>query len=840
MAKNNREEKPLNHLEIEKIIDVELNSEMKRAYIDYSMSVIVGRALPDVRDGLKPVHRRILYTMYEDGLTPDKAFRKSATTVGDVLGRYHPHGDSSVYDAMVRLAQSFSLRYPMVDGHGNFGSVDGDPAAAYRYTEARLSKIAMEMLADIEKETVDFQPNFDGYHQEPSVLPSRIPSLLVNGSNGIAVGMTTNIPPHNLSEVIDATIEVIDNPEATLADLMEHIKGPDFPTAGVIMGMAGIRAAYSTGKGHLKVRAKTEIEEFDNGRFRIIATELPYMVNKARLIEHIADLVKNKVIEGITHIQDESSREGIRVVIELSRNANPQVVLNMLFKHTQMQSTFGVILLALVDNKPKTLSLRDILDQYIMFQKDVIRRRTAFELKKAEARAHILEGLRIALDHIDEIIRIIRTSYNDAKQRLMETFGMSDIQAQAVLDMRLARLQGLEREKIDNEYNELMKKIAFCKEVLQSDELVAGILKDELTIIKEKYGDARRTEIVPVDDEIDIEDLIPVEDCAYTLTHRGYIKRMPISTYRSQNRGGRGVSGMKQKEEDFVKTMFTASSHDWLLFFTTRGRMYRMKGYQVPESSRTSVGMNIVNLIAFEPDEKVTAMLSIKEFDDEHYLVMATRAGIVKRIALSRVDSSRKAGVRAIGLDDDDELISVMLAAEDSEVFLATRRGMAIKFRASDIRATGRDAGGVYGIDLAEGDYLIGAEVICEGKDVLTVTEKGYGKRTEAEEYRLQNRYGKGIMNYNISEKTGEIASVIMVDDTNDAMIISDDGVIIRMPAKTISTFGRVTRGVILMRVGEDVKVISVAAAPHEEENGEGVVENTETIDNATETSSEE
>ncbi len=821
MAKNNREEKPLNHLEIEKIIDVELNSELKRAYIDYSMSVIVGRALPDVRDGLKPVHRRILYTMYEDGLTPDKAFRKSATTVGDVLGRYHPHGDSSVYDAMVRLAQSFSLRYPMVDGHGNFGSVDGDPAAAYRYTEARLSKIAMEMLADIEKETVDFQPNFDGYHQEPSVLPSRIPSLLVNGSNGIAVGMTTNIPPHNLCEVIDATIEVIDNPEATLADLMEHIKGPDFPTAGVIMGMAGIRAAYSTGKGHLKVRAKTEIEEFDNGRFRIVATELPYMVNKARLIEHIADLVKNKVIEGITHIQDESSREGIRVVIELSRNANPQVVLNMLFKHTQMQSTFGVILLALVDNKPKTLSLRDILDQYIMFQKDVIRRRTAFELKKAEARAHILEGLRIALDHIDEIIKIIRTSYNDAKQRLMDTFNMSDIQAQAVLDMRLARLQGLEREKIDNEYNELMKKIAFCKEVLQSDALVAGILKDELTVIKEKYGDARRTEIVPVDDEIDIEDLIPVEDCAYTLTHRGYIKRMPISTYRSQNRGGRGVSGMKQKEEDFVKTMFTASSHDWLLFFTTRGRMYRMKGYQVPESSRTAVGMNIVNLIAFEPDEKVTAMLSIKEFDDEHYLVMATRAGIVKRIALSRVDSSRKAGVRAIGLDDDDELISVMLAAENSEIFLATRRGMAIKFRASDIRATGRDAGGVYGMDISEDDYIIGAEVICEGKDVLTVTERGFGKRTAAEEYRLQNRYGKGIMNYNISDKTGEIASVIMVDDTNDAMIISDDGVIIRMPAKTISTIGRVTRGVILMRLADDVKVISVAAAPHEEESEE-------------------
>ncbi len=826
MSKVKREEKPLNHLEIEKIVDVELNSEMKRAYIDYSMSVIVGRALPDVRDGLKPVHRRILYTMYEDGLTPDKAHRKSATTVGDVLGRYHPHGDSSVYDAMVRMAQPFSLRYPMVDGHGNFGSVDGDPAAAYRYTEARLSKIALEMLADIDKETVDFQPNFDGYHQEPVVLPSRIPSLLVNGSNGIAVGMTTNIPPHNLAEVIDAAIEVIDNPEATLADLMEHVKGPDFPTAGVIMGMAGIRSAYATGKGHLKVRAKTEIEEFDNGRYRIVATELPYMVNKARLIEHIAELVKNKTIEGITHIQDESNREGIRVVIELSRTANPQVVLNMLFKHTQMQSTFGVILLALVDNKPKTLSLRDILDQYIMFQKDVIRRRTAFELKKAEDRAHILEGLRIALDHIDEVIKTIRESYNDAKTRLMERFGLSEIQAQAILDMRLARLQGLEREKIDAEYDELMKKIAFCKEVLASDELVAKVLKEELIAIRDKYGDARRTEIVPIDDEIDIEDLIPVEDCAYTLTHRGYIKRMPVSTYRSQNRGGRGVSAMKQKEEDFVNTMFTASSHDWVLFFTTRGRMYRMKGYQVPESSRTAVGMNIVNLIAFEPDEKVTAMLSIKEFDDEHYLVMATKNGVVKRIALSRVDSSRKAGVRAIGLDDDDELISVMLADESSEVFLATRRGMAIKFKAADIRATGREAGGVYGIDLADGDYLIGAEVVESGKDILTVTEKGFGKRTAAEEYRLQNRYGKGIMNYNISDKTGEIASVIMVDDNDDAMIISDDGVIIRMPARDISCLGRVTKGVILMRIGEDVKVISVAAAPHEEE--EEVSEETE------------
>ncbi len=716
----------------------------------------------------------------------------------------------------------------MVDGQGNFAWVDGDPAAAYRYTEARLSKIAMEMLADIDKETVDFVPNFDGYHEEPSVLPSRIPSLLVNGSNGIAVGMTTNIPPHNLSEVIDATIEVIDNPEATLADLMEHIKGPDFPTAGVIMGMAGIRAAYATGKGHIKVRAKTEIEEFDNGRYRIVATELPYMVNKARLIEHIAELVKNKVIEGITNIQDESSREGMRVVIELSRAANPQVVLNSLFKHTQMQSTFGVILLALVDNKPRTLSLRDILDQYINFQKEVIRRRTAYELKKAEARAHILEGLRIALDHIDEIIKIIRTSYDNAKTRLMETFAMSDIQAQAVLDMRLARLQGLEREKIDAEYDELMKKIAYCKEVLESDALVAGILKDELTVIKEKYGDGRRTEICPVDDEIDIEDLIPVEDCAYTLTHRGYIKRMPVSTYRSQNRGGRGVSAMKQKEEDFVETMFTASSHDWMLFFTTRGRMYRLKGFQIPESSRTAVGMNIVNLIAFEPDEKVTAMLSIKEFDDEHFLVMATKNGIVKRIALSRVDSTRKAGVRAIGLDEDDELISVMLTDEESELMLATRKGMAIRFKASDIRATGREAGGVYGMDLRDGDYLIGAAAVCEGKDILTVTEKGLGKRTPVSEYRLQSRYGKGIMNYNISDKTGEIASVIMVDDSEDVMIISNDGIIIRLPARDISCLGRVTRGVILMRVADDVNVISVAAAPHEEEEEEAAEEITE------------
>ncbi len=823
MSKIKREEKPLNHLDIEKIVDVELNSEMKRAYIDYSMSVIVGRALPDVRDGLKPVHRRILYTMYEDGLTPDKAHRKSATTVGDVLGRYHPHGDSSVYDAMVRMAQPFSLRYPMVDGHGNFGSVDGDPAAAYRYTEARLSKIALEMLADIDKETVDFQANFDGYHQEPVVLPSRIPSLLVNGSNGIAVGMTTNIPPHNLSEVINAVIEVIDNPEATLADLMEHIKGPDFPTAGVIMGMAGIRAAYATGKGHIKVRAKTEIEEFDNGRFRIVATELPYMVNKARLIEHIAELVKNKTIEGITHIQDESNREGIRVVIELSRAANPQVVLNMLFKHTQMQSTFGVILLALVDNKPKTLSLREILDQYIMFQKDVIKRRTAFELKKAEARAHILEGLRIALDHIDEVIKTIRESYNDAKARLMERFGLSEIQAQAILDMRLARLQGLEREKIDAEYDELMAKIKYYKEVLASEALVESILKEELVAIRDKFGDDRKTEITLIDDEIDIEDLIPVEDCAYTLTHFGYIKRMPVSTYRSQHRGGRGVSAMTRREEDFVETLFTASSHDNILFFSNRGRMYRLKGFNIPESSRTAKGMNVINILPLEQGEKVTAMIPIKEFEEGKFLVMATREGVVKRISLSRVDTARKAGIKAITIGEDDELISVMLTDGSSELMLATHGGMAIRFSENDIRPTGRDAAGVYGIDLSEGDFVVGAAPIKDGEDILTVTENGFGKRTKTDEYRRQSRYGKGILNYNITDKTGAVAGIIMVSDNDDAMIISNDGVIIRMPAKDISSYGRVTQGVILMRLSDEVKVIAVASAEHEdEEEAEG------------------
>ena len=808
----------LNHLEIEKVVNVDLKKQMERAYIDYAMSVIVSRALPDVRDGLKPVHRRILYTMYEDNLLPDKAYRKSATTVGDVLGRYHPHGDASVYDAMVRLAQYFSLRYPLIDGQGNFGSVDGDPPAAYRYTEARMSKIAVEMLRDIEKETIDYAPNYDGRYNEPSVLPSRFPNLLVNGSSGIAVGMTTNIPPHNLGEVIDAIIEVIDNPECDLNDLMEHIKGPDFPTAGIIMGKVGIRAAYATGKGRVKVRARAEIEEHGNGRFRIAVTEIPYIVNKARLIESIADLVKDKRIEGISDLRDESDRSGMRIVIELKKDANAQVVLNQLYKHTQMQTTFAIILLALVDNKPKTLSLREILDHYIAFQKQVILRRTEFDLKKAQARAHILEGLRIALDHIDEIIRIIRSSYNDAKQKLMDAFELSEIQAQAILDMRLARLQGLEREKIDAEYEELMKKIAYFTEILGSEELVYQILKDELLELRRKYSDERKTEIVPVDDEIDIEDLIPVEDCAYTLTHFGYIKRLPASTYRAQRRGGRGVSAMTTREEDFVETLYVASSHDNILFFTNKGRLYRLKGYQIPESSRTAKGMNIVNLLPLESEEKVTAMIPIAAFEEGKFLVMATRNGIVKRISLTRLESARRAGIRALTIGEGDELISVMLTDNEKQLMLATHDGMAIRFSETDIRPTGRDSAGVYGIDLAEGDYLIGAVVAEPGKSLLTVTENGYGKRTDVEEYRLQSRYGKGILNYNITEKTGKVAGIQMVDDTVDVMMISDDGVIIRMAAEDISMYSRVTQGVILMRLDDSVHVISVASTEKEDE----------------------
>ena len=811
----------LNHLEIESIVDVDLKKEMEQAYIDYAMSVIVGRALPDVRDGLKPVHRRILYTMYEDNLTPDRPYRKSATTVGDVLGRYHPHGDASVYDAMVRMAQYFSLRYPLIDGQGNFGSVDGDPPAAYRYTEARMAKLAVEMLTDIEKETVNFIPNYDGSSKEPEVLPSRFPCLLVNGSSGIAVGMTTNIPPHNLGEVIDAVVTVLENPECDLNNLMEHIKGPDFPTAGIIMGKAGIRAAYSTGRGHIKVRARAEIEEHGNGRYRIAVTELPYVVNKARLVESIADLVKDKRIEGISDLRDESDRTGMRMVVELKRDANPQVVLNQLYKHTQMQTTFAIILLALVDNKPKTMCLREILDHYIVFQKEVIRRRTEFDRKKALARAHILEGLRIALDHIDEIIRIIRSAYNDAKSRLMEAFNLSELQAQAILDMRLARLQGLEREKIDAEYDELMKKIAYYNEILASDSMVESVLKEELLELRRKFADDRRTEIASVDDEIDIEDLIPVEECVYTLTHFGYIKRLPTTTYRTQHRGGKGISAMTTREEDFVETLFVASSHDTVLFFTNTGRLYRVRGFQIPESSRTAKGMNIVNLLPLEAGEKVTAMIPVTSFEEGKFLVMATRLGVVKRISLTRLDTARKAGIRAVTIGEGDELISVMQTDGTQEIMLATHGGMAIRFAESDIRPTGRDAAGVYGIDLADEDYVVGAGVVEPEKTVLTVTENGYGKRTAMEEYRLQSRYGKGILNYHVTEKTGQIAGIQMVDDSGDVMMISDDGTIIRMPADTISQYGRVTQGVILMRLADDVHVISIAGAEKEEEEEE-------------------
>lgn len=808
----------MNHLDIENIVNVDLEREMKKAYIDYSMSVIVGRALPDVRDGLKPVHRRILYTMYESNLTPDKPYRKSVTTVGDVLGRYHPHGDASVYDALVRMAQYFSLRYPLIDGQGNYGSIDGDPPAAYRYTEARMSKIAVEMLTDIEKETIDFTPNFDGHREEPSVLPAKIPALLVNGSSGIAVGMTTNIPPHNLGEVIDAIVEVIDNPECELADLMEHIKGPDFPTGGIIMGKVGIRAAYATGRGRLKVRAKAEIEENEKGRHRIVVTEIPYMTNKARLIENIADLVKDKRIEGISDLRDESDRDGMSIVIELKRDANPQVILNQLYKMTQMQTTFSVIMLALVNNKPRTLSLREVLDHYITFQKEVVRRRTIFDLKKAKARIHILEGLRIALDNIDEIIKTIRSSYNDARARLMERFELSEIQAQAILDMRLARLQGLEREKIDAEFQELMEKIKYYNEILESEELVCEIVKTELLEIKRKYGDARKTEIVPVDNEIDIEDLIPDEECVYTMTHFGYIKRLPSNTYHTQRRGGKGISAMSTREEDFVETLFVASSHDHILFFTNKGRLYRMKGYFIPESSRTAKGTNIINIIQVEPNEKVTAMIPVSDFEEGKYLVMATQRGIVKRIELTRLQSARKAGIRAVTLAEDDDLISVMLTDGSKQIMLATRNGIAIKFSETDIRPTGRESAGVFGIHLSDADYVVGAATVEPEKTILTVTENGFGKRTETDEYRLQSRYGKGILNYNINEKTGCVAGILMVDEDDDVMLISDDGTIIRMDAQDISKYGRVTRGVILMRLAEGVKVISIASSVKDEQ----------------------
>ena len=811
------------------IVTSELVHEMKTSYMEYAMSVIVGRALPDVRDGLKPVHRRILYAMYEDNLTADKPFKKSATCVGDVLGRYHPHGDASVYDALVRLAQDFSMRYMLVDGHGNFGSVDGDPPAAYRYTEARLSKLSNEMLRDLEKDTVDWDPNFDESRKEPRVLPSRFPNLLVNGSSGIAVGMATNIPPHNLTEAINACLCVLDNPEATLADLMEHLPGPDFPTRGLILGRAGIRAAYATGRGRVTMRARTELEEFGQNRQRIIVTEIPYQVNKRMLIKNMADQVNEKRLEGISDIRDESDRTGMRIVIELKREANAQVVLNRLFAQTQLQTTFAINMLALVKNQsqPKVLSLREILDEYLAYQEEVILRRTRYDLRKAQERAHLLEGLLIAQDNIDEVIRIIRTSYDNAKENLMQRFGLDDIQAQAILDMRLKALQGLDREKLQNEYQELEDRIAYYERVLGDMGLVKSILKDELTAIRDKYGDERRTEIQDVEDEIDIEDLIEEEDCCYTLSNAGYIKRLPVDTYRTQRRGGRGVSGQSLKEEDYVKNLFIASTHDYVLFFTNTGRVHRKKGYLIPEAGRTARGTNIVNILPLEQGERVTAMLLTREFTDHEYLMMVTRGGTVKRIRLDALYTARKAGIRALSLDDGDELIAVLKTNGSDNTLLATRQGMAICFAETDVRPMGRDAAGVRGIRLDDGDEVVSAAVAAEGKSLLTVTENGYGKRTAVESYlrgedrQPQTRGGKGLRNYRLTEKTGLVAGAAIVDDTNDVMLIESGGVVLRTPAASINLYGRDTQGVILMRIEEGNRVIGVEAISNTEETEE-------------------
>ena len=812
----------------QRIVQSELVHEMKSSYIDYAMSVIVGRALPDVRDGLKPVHRRILYAMYEDGLTSDKPFKKSATCVGDVLGRYHPHGDASVYDAMVRLAQDFSMRYPLVDGHGNFGSVDGDPPAAYRYTEARMSKLCNEMLRDIDKETVLWDPNFDESRKEPRVLPSRFPNLLVNGSSGIAVGMATNIPPHNLTEVINACICILENPEAELADLMDYIKGPDFPTKGIIMGRSGIRAAYATGRGKITVRARTEFEEFGQNRERIIVTELPYQVNKRQLIANMAEQVRDKRLEGISDIRDETDRNGMRVVIELKKDANPQVVLNRLFAQTQMQTTFGVTMLALVNNQqqPKILSLRHMLDEYLAFQEEIITKRTQYDLKKALDRQHVLEGLLIAEDNIDEVIKTIRESYDNAKERLMERFNLSEIQAQVVLDMQLKRLQGLEREKLEAEYAELEKRIEYYRELLSNEEMLKGVLKDELTAIRDKYGDDRLTEIQDVEDEIDIEDLIEEEQCVFTLSHAGYCKRVPASTYRSQKRGGRGVTGMTTKEEDFVEGVFTASTHDYILFFTNLGKVHRRKGYQIPEAGRTAKGTNLVNILPFEPGEKVTAGITVHEFDED-YLVFVTRNGTVKRLELASLNTARKAGIRALTLSEGDELIAVMKTDGKQDILLASANGMVICFNENDVRVMGRDAAGVRGMMLDAGDYVVGAGIASRGKQLLSVTECGYGKRTEIEAYlrlgedgqrRPQNRGGKGLKGYNITAKTGRIAGVAIVDDADDIMLIENGGVLIRMAAADINIYGRDTQGVILMRLEAGSRVISVDRVDREPE----------------------
>ena len=824
MAKNKKYEDSHfeEHLETQTIVDIDIEKRMKEAFIDYAMSVIVSRALPDVRDGLKPVHRRILYSMYEEHLTYDKAFFKSATTVGNVIGRYHPHGDASVYDAMVRLAQDFSMRYMLIDGHGNFGSVDGDPPAAYRYTEARMSKLANLMLENIDKNTVDFAPNFDEKRVEPVVLPTRIPTLLINGSSGIAVGMATNIPPHNLTEVLNGIIAKIDNPDITLDEMMEYIKGPDFPTRASIMGKRGIRSAYETGKGKIIVRAKTQIEEHKDGTSSIIVTELPYQVNKKMLVEAIADLAKEKRVEGLSDIDDHSSdRVGIRIDIALKRDANPQVVLNQLYKYSRLQDSFSVNMLAISDGKPKTMGLLEILDHFIVFQEEIVTRRTRFDLEKAEARMHILEGLRIALDNIDEIIHIIRSSYDDAKEKLMERFSMSDIQAQSVLDMRLGQLQRLNGEKIENEYNDLIQKTAEYREILSDHGRLMEQVKTELIEIRDKYGDERKTELLDSVEEIDIEDLIEEEDNVFTLTHFGYIKRLPTSTYRSQNRGGRGISALSTREEDFVETLFTASTHDNILFFTTRGRMYHLKGYQIPEAGRHAKGTAIINLLPIEQDEKVTALLAVRGYEEDTSLIMATKRGTVKKTSISDFNMTRKGGLIAIGLNEDDDLIDVRIVGKNDTVILSTYKGMAIRFNEDDARAMGRTAHGVRGIRLREDDYVIGMEIAKEGAELLVVTEGGFGKKTDLSEYKIQTRGGVGIKTYKITEQTGNIVGIKTVGENIDLMVITSEGVIIRMNTADISTIGRSTKGVRLVKLGDGVKVASIALTEHEEEKEE-------------------
>lgn len=809
------------NLDGEKLIPIDVENEMKKSFLAYSMSVITSRALPDVRDGLKPVHRRILYTMYEDNLTPDKAYRKCATSVGDVLGRYHPHGDASVYDALVRMAQDFSLRYPLIDGHGNFGSIDGDPPAAYRYTESRMAKMSLNMLTDIDKQTVDFMPNYDERLKEPVVLPSRFPNLLCNGSSGIAVGMATNIPPHNLNEVIDAMILLIDNPEATLEDLMTCIKGPDFPTGGIIMGRSGIREAYTKGRGRLTLRSKTEIEEEKNGKFRIIVTEIPYMTNKSRLLEGIAELHKDKRIDGITDLRDESDREGLRIVIELRKDCNPQVVLNQLFSYSMLQTTIPVILLCLVNGEPKYLPLKDMLHYYISFQEEIVTRRTQYDLKKAKEREHILEGLKIAIDFIDEVIKILRAakSISEGKQALMDRFGLDDIQAQAIVQMRLGQLTGLERDKIESELAALLEKIKEYEAILASEGKILEIVKEEAIAIRDKFGDERRTQIETISGEVDVEDLIPVEKTVITLTHFGYIKRQPVSTYKSQRRGGKGVIGMTSREEDFAQQLFVCSSHDIILFFTSFGKVYKLKGFEIPEGSRTSKGVNIVNILPVSQNEKITAMIKIPDFEDDKYLMMVTKNGIIKRTELDQYNTARKGGIIGINLDEGDELCEVLLTDGNFEVIVGTKLGNAIRFKETDVRAMGRVSRGVKAITLADEDSVVGMVHINETSTLLSVTENGFGKRVNLDEYHTQNRGGKGLTSYKVNEKTGTVAGITLVDETDDIMIISSDGIIIKIEVNEVPTYSRYATGVHLMRVSDETKIVTLARSAHEDDD---------------------